>query len=181
MAIPLGVDSFGLNLESGFDTLLFELNPLTGFPEGVENQVIVMERRMEFNISTLSQDLEVVNRVLLRVNIYNGFPNDLLAQAYFMDGTMIVDSMFSEGSMPVPAGSVIGSGEIIQPAHRRQDAIFDPQRLENLEGATHLLLQAILQNPKVDTSLIPYYPDYLSLVDMGAMLDVTILLPDEEE
>ena len=130
LAIPLGEENYGLNLESGFDTLLFELDSLTGLPEWIEMQVIILEGRMDFDLSTLSENLDHVNRILMRVNIYNGFPNDLLAQAYFVnDNAQIVDSMFNSGSMPVPPGTVIGDGETIDPAYRRKDALFDTQRL----------------------------------------------------
>jgi hypothetical protein len=123
-----------------------------------------------------------VNRVLLRINIYNGFPNDILTQAYFMeeDG-LIVDSMFSEGSVPLEPGSVMGIGETINPAYRREDAIFERDRLETLQEVTTLQLQAIFLYPQVDSSLIPYYPDYHINVDVGAMFDISIQLPDEEE
>ncbi len=181
LAVPLGVDSFGLNLDSGVDSILLELDSLTGLPGWIEQQTVIMEGYMEFNLSTINQNLDQINRMLFRVNIYNGFPNEVLTQAYFIDDQdQILDSMFSEGYMPVPPGTVIGIGETIDPTHRRQDAVFDPQRLESLLDATRLNLQAILQNPKVDTALIPYYPGYYIHVNVGAMLDATIDIPYEE-
>ena len=181
LALPLGVDSFGLNLDGGVDSILLELDSLTGLPEWIEQQVVVMEGYMDFDLSTINHNLDQINRMLLRVNVYNGFPNEVLTQAYFVDDQdQILDSMFSEGYLPVPAGTVVGAGETINPAHGRQDAIFDKQRLESLLDATRLNMQAILQNPKVDTALIPYYPGYLIHVDVGGMLDVTVDYPYEE-
>jgi len=175
VAIPLSEESFGLNWESGFDTLLLELDSITGLPEWIESLEIVLDGYMDFDLSAISDYLDFFNRVLFRVNLYNGFPNDVLAQAYFVDPAMnFIDSMFSEGAIPLPPGDVVGDGEIIQPSHVIEDAIFDWDRIEPLQYVTGILLRATILNPEVDTALIPYYPSYLIDVEIGAMLDLTI-------
>jgi hypothetical protein len=175
LAFPLGQDRFGLNLESGFDTSLFHLDTLTGLPEWVSQLEIVLEGSIEFDLSSLNQSLEDLQGILLRVNIYNGFPNETLAQAYFLDASSaFIDSMFQEGVISVPPGSVQGSGDNIDPSLVRRDARFDGVRLEALHDAREILFRAILAFPDLDTTLIPFYPDYFIEVDIGAMLDLSI-------
>ena len=175
VAIPLSEESIGLNWESGFDTLLFELDSISGLPEWIELPEIIIEGYMDFDLSAISENLDHLNGLLFRVNLYNGFPNDVLAQAYFMDpGRNVIDSMFSEGAIPLPPGKIVDDGEIIQPSHVIEDAMFDRDRIEPLQYVTGILLRATILNPEVDTALIPYYPSYLIDVEIGAMLDLTI-------
>jgi len=175
VAIPLSEESFGLNWESGFDTLLLELDSITGLPEWIEELEVVIERYMDFDLSAISENLDHLNRILFRVNLYNGFPNDVLAQAFFLDpGRNVIDSMFSEGAIPVPPGTIVDDGEIIQPSHVIEDAMFNRERIEPLQYVTEMLFRATILNPKVDTALIPFYPSYLIDVEIGAMLDLTL-------
>ncbi|MCK5134496.1 MAG: hypothetical protein KAR19_01815 [Bacteroidales bacterium] len=175
VAFPFGEESFGLNWESGFDTLLLELDSITGLPEWIEALEVIIEGYMDFDLSAISENLDHLNRILFRVNIYNGFPNDVLAQAYFLDaGRNVIDSMLFDGAMPVPPGLVVDDGKIIQPSHARQDAVFDRDQIEPLQDATEILFRATILNPEVDTALIPYYPSYLIDVNIGAMLDLTL-------
>jgi len=175
VAIPLSEESFGLNWESGFDTLLLELDPITGLPAWIEELEIVLDRYMDFDLSGISENLDHLNRILFRVNIFNGFPNDVLAQAFFLDsGRDIVDSMFSEGAIPLPPGTIVNNEGIIQPSHTIEDAIFDRERIEPLQYVTEILFRATILNPEVDTALIPFYPSYLVDVEIGSMLDLTI-------
>ncbi|MEN8227515.1 MAG: hypothetical protein ABFS38_05115 [Bacteroidota bacterium] len=175
VAFPLGEENFGLNWESGFDTLLFEPDPITDLPEWIESLEIVLEGTMDFDLSAISDNLDHLNRILFRVNFYNGFPNDVLAQAYFMDpGSSIIDSMFAEGAIPLLPGTIVDDGKIIEPSHEMQDAVFEQDRIEPLQDVTSILLRATILNPEVDTALIPYYRSYLIDVEIGAMLDLTL-------
>jgi hypothetical protein len=174
LAGPLVRDSFGMNLESGFDTSLLNLDTITNLPEWVDEVEVVMEGTVDFDLSELSTSTDFVRRLLLRVNIYNGFPNLVLTQAYFLDpGFNVIDSVFEEGALSIAAGTPIGSGETVEPTHSRRDAVFDQDRIEPLQDATRLLFRATIRNPEVDTSLIPYYPGYFIEADIGAMLDLT--------
>lgn len=175
VAIALGTEQIGLNAESGFDTTLFELDTLTDLPYWVEQQVLVLERHMAFDLSALEANLDKINRILFRTSISNGFPNPLLAQGYFVDAAQnIIDSMFSEGPVPVPAGTPIGNGETVDPYTVVQDAIFDKERMTPLEDATEIILRAVIAHPQIDTLLVPYYPNYLIDIEIGIMTDLSL-------
>jgi len=173
LAFPLSKDTFGLNAESGFDTSLFELDTITGLPEWFEEEdTIFLEGTMDFGISSLLNNLENINRILLRVNIYNQFPHEVYSQAYFVDGAMnYIDSIFHDGPETTGPGQVNKDGSV-NPAHSRQDAVFDQERVLALGNATSLFFRAGFFVSDVDTSLIPYYRYFEYIVDMGAMVDL---------
>lgn len=174
LAFPLGSHSFKIDAESITDTTLLELDTITEIPLWVDT-TIILQTSFEFDLASLGETRDELNRVLFRINIFNGFPNDILAQGYFMDQTdNYIDSLFAAGPLPVGAGRVVGNGETIDPHHVRQDVVFESDRADALEEATEFLFRTIIPNPEVDTSLIEYYDDYHIDVAIGAMLDLTI-------
>jgi len=174
-AFPLGEKSFGLNAISGFDTTLFDPDTITRLPEWTKKLEVVLEGTLDFNMASISDNLDKLNRILFRVNAYNGFPNQVSTQAYFMDAGMNpIDSMFIEGPMVVPPGTVEGAGKSIKPAHSQQDAVFEKERIQPLENATNIFFRANIAVSDLDSALIPFYPDYQFDVGIGAMLDLTL-------
>ena len=172
LAFPLSKDTFGLNAESGFDTSLLELDTLTGLPEWFKEDTIYLEGFMDFGISALLNNLENVNSILLRVNIYNEFPHEVYSQAYFVDDAMnYIDSIFHEGPETTGPGQVDKDGSV-NPAHSRKDAVFDQERVIALGNATSVFFRAGFFISDVDTSLIPYYRHFEYMIDMGAMVDL---------
>ncbi|MFO7669029.1 MAG: hypothetical protein R6W31_05165 [Bacteroidales bacterium] len=176
LALPLGSDRLGLNAESGFDTTLFEFaDMIDSIPKWVEETVTVLERTLDFDLSLVYDHIDSIHQVLFRVGIFNGFPNEISAQAYFMDAlNHPIDSMFSEGPLPVPAGIPIGNGETIHPTLVRKDALFVAERIAPLEYATKILLRAVIAHPQIDTLLVPFYPYYSIEMEIGMMTDLTI-------
>ena len=107
LALPLGEEEFGLNSDSGFDTLLLEEDTVSGLPKWMDQSEVVMTRIVDFDPSIISDNLDKLNRILFRVNSSNQFPHTMYSQAYFRDGgENYIDSMFQEGQMESPAAKV---------------------------------------------------------------------------
>ena len=177
LAFPVGTKHYGMNAESGFDTTLFELNPATGLPLWTDRIEVVMEGSIAFDLSNLDPRIDSVNQVLFRLSVSNEFPNETMAQAYFLDAARIIlDSMFSEGPINLPPGIPTGEGETSEASVVRKDAIFDRERIKPLKNATDILFRAVLLNKEIDTALVPFYPFYLIQMEIGMMTDLTIEL-----
>lgn len=175
LAVPIGIDSFGMNAESGFDTTLFETNPLTGLPLWVDERVIIMERNMEFDLNSVDEYIDSVDQVLFRLNLSNGFPEEAMTQAYFLNSeNEAIDSMFSEGPLPVRGGTPIGEGADINPSLVRKDVTFSSERIKPLEEAIEIIFRTVLSNQEIDSTLIPYYPAYSFEIEIGMMADFSL-------
>jgi hypothetical protein len=173
LAAPLAEESFGLNEESGLDPALLDTSIITGLPEWVSRVEVTMEGSVDFDLESFVSRFNELRRLMFRVNLYNGFPNDLDVQVYFQDpGSGAVDSLFSDGHLRVPPGSPVGNGETIEPYYTRKDAVFDEARLQHLEDASTIRFEAILRNPDVDLDLVPFYTDYRFTVEIGVMADL---------
>jgi len=175
LAFPIGMEQYGMNEESGFNTDLFEEDPLTGLPLWVNEVEVVMEGSINFDLSNLDSQIDSVNWIMFRLGIYNGFPNEVKTQAYFLDASSsVLDSMFSDGPLAVTPGIPISVGESIDPSYSRKDATFDRERLASLENTTEILFRALFLNQDLDTNLLPYYPNYEIDIEIGMMTNLTI-------
>jgi hypothetical protein len=175
LAFPLGEDRFGLFDVPGFDSSKLDLDTITGLPEWLDQVVVSMEGVLDFGLSSIQENLEHINGVLFRVNAFNGFPDEIFAQAFFRDeGGNDIDSMFMEGPLPVPPAVIREDGEIISTGQASRDAYFDRNRIEGLENATAIFLRAYFIVTDPDSALIPLYPAFEFNVHMGAMLDLTM-------
>jgi len=173
-AFPLGADEFGLNAESGFDTSLLEYDTISGLPGWVvEEDTIFLEGIMDFDISSILENLEHINRILLRVNIYNGFPHEVYSQAYFRDAGMnTLDSLFQDGLLPTEPARIAPDGSVLSYGYSRTDAIFPVERLLSLRNSEAMYFRAGFFVSGVDSVLIPFYRDFEYVVDMGAMVEI---------
>ncbi len=175
VAFPLGDDVFGLNSVSGVDTSLLELDTITRLPRWASRAEVVMEGTLDFNFASVRDNLDNLNRMLFRINAYNGFPDTILAQGYFRDDSQLVlDSVFGWGPLITPPGSVVGEGESIDPSLTIEDALFDRARIEQIDDATEIYFRAVILVRDPEISLIPYYPGYEYRIRIGAMLELII-------
>jgi len=180
LAFPLGKESFGMNAESGFDTTLWDLDPVSGFPKWVNQVEVEMSGRVLLDLSSASQDVEDIHEILLRLNMSNGFPHEMLTQAYFIDeNENRLDSMFSMGPILVNPGGIPGNGEVIDPATLRTDVTLSHERILVIWDAKEILLRAVISDIKpeeLDTATIDFYHNYHFDLDIGMMVSLSLEL-----
>lgn len=174
LALPLGEEAFGMNSESGFDTLLLEEDTISGQPIWTGQYEVVLEGIFDLDLSTISDNLDILNRILFRVNCSNQFPHIMYSQAYFRDGSGIsVDSMFQEGPVETPAAIVRDQGETIEEGVSQHDALIEEDRLATIASAQSILFRSGFIVADVDNSLTQAYPDFRFHIDSGLMLDLS--------
>jgi hypothetical protein len=174
LALPLREEIFGMNSESGFDTLLLEEDTLSGLPDWLGQHEVVMEGVFDFDPSTISDNLDKLNRILFRLNCSNQFPHTMYSQAYFHDGGgNVIDSMFLEGPVETPAAIVRVQGSIIDAGKAQHDALIEGDRLPALANTQKILFRSSFIVEDVDSLLIPAYPIFLFQIDSGLMLDLS--------
>lgn len=175
LAFPLGEKQFGMNQESGFDTALFQVfDTLTGLPGWVFTTELLFEGTVDFNLASFSENTDHLNRLLLRIQIENGFPQEFLTQGYFRVSGLEVDSVFPGGPVLLGPGTPVKGGETIRPYTILHDIVFSRERLVALQDVTGILFRVLIMNVQLDTAHIPYYPTYHFDVGMGAMIDLDL-------
>lgn len=134
IAFPLGEESFGINDILGFDTSLLRLDTITNIPRWVDEFAIeiIMEGSIDFDLSSYNENPDQINSILMRINVFNGYPDDMQTQAYFLNSDQVrVDSMFDKGPLEISGGTITDNGASIDPTHAREDAIFDKENFSH--------------------------------------------------
>jgi len=174
LAVPLGEEAYGMNTESGFDTLLLQTDTVSGMPIWMGQPYVVMEGLIDLDLSSISNNLDKLNRILFRVNCSNQFPHIMYSQAYFRDGAGThMDSMFVEGPVETPAAAVSNQGASIDPGLARHDALIEGERIPALANAQTILFRSSFLVEDVDTNMIQAYTTFRFQIDSGVMFDLS--------
>ena len=175
LAFPLGVEQYGLNNISGFDTSLFDPDTISGLPQWVKESELHMEGILDFNLLSISDNLDAINHILFRVNSYNQFPHTVHSQAYFQDESLnILDSLFMDGPVDTPPGHVSKNGASIVAGYSEHDAIIEREDIPGLSEAVSILFRATILIEELDTSLIFIYPTFNFEIHTGLMLNLSL-------
>ena len=134
---------------------------------------------MPFDMQQLSEFSEEIASIMFRVNTYNGFPNTVDGQVYFLDiSNNIVDSLFSDEPLRLESGTVNGTGEAINSSHNQTDIIFDQDKIDELSLVRNILIEGAIRNVALDTTLINYYPGYKFDLQLGVRVKLKMSLSD---
>ena len=133
-----------------------------------------MEGIFPFDLSTVSDNLDRLNRILFRINCINEFPHIQYSQAYFRDGSgSFIDSMFLEGPVETPAARVSDQGVSNDPGLSQHDALIEGERIPGLATAQTILFRTSFTLSDVDSTLIALYPIFRFHIDSGFMLGLS--------
>lgn len=174
-SFPVGYSSLGMDDESGFDTLLFLIDTLSGLPFWVDEIDIPISYTMPFNMQEINDFSEEIVSILFRLNTQNGFPNQVKFQLYFQDiNSLNIDSMFLTGALTIDPGNPIGDGESINSASNQTDIFIDQDKINGLESAEYILIEGSINNVALDTTLISYYPNYKIDLQLGVQVELNM-------
>lgn len=174
-SFPVGYSSLGMNEDSGFDTLLLLIDPITGYPFWVNEIDVPLSYTMSFDMQELNDFSEEIISIMFRLNTYNGFPAVATGQVYFLDiNSLIVDSMFFDGPLVMNPGIPVGDGETINSAYNQSDVIFGQDEIDDLASVKYILIEGAISTQNPDTTLIDYYPAYTLDLQLGAQVELNM-------
>ena len=146
LAFPIGEAEFGLGIPYGFDTLLLQVDEITGRQYLSELEQIPLSGKIDFDFSEVLGIREELDFVKLRVNTYNGFPTEVELQAYLLDaGGTVLDSLFTP-LLRMDRGEVGGGGQPLSSAHNKVDILIDSEKLDLLMQAKQISFEGLVNN-----------------------------------
>ena len=174
-SFPLGYTSLAMNEESGFNAVLFLTNPATGYPFWVEEIDIPLSYTIPFDMQQLSDYSETITQLMIRVNTYNGFPAAVIGQVYFLtDNDQVIDSVFVNGPLNIAAGELNNDGQTVTSVHEQNDVFIDQDKINRINMARYVLVEGVVQNFSLDTTLIDYYPQYKLDIQIGVQVGLNL-------
>lgn len=163
IALPLGNIELGLKEKFGYDSLLLETDTITGHSKWAELPEITIQGSFDYNFSEVLRGLEGIEKVILRVNVFNGFPMEFDIQSHLIDSQdRIVDSLFNP-VLQVKRGSISGGGKTETPSFISRDIVFEGEEIFELHQVREVSISATIPT-------LPYFPEYSFRVQLGAVI-----------
>ena len=125
-------------------------------------------------------DIEEIQRVLLRLNIDNGFPFNARLQVYLTDSNQVVlDSLMTNGvESLINGGQINGNGIVIAPTNKITDITIERAQVPNIFNAKYAIIKAYGETnnagPSAANPEVKIYDYYTFKVRAGAKVDTQI-------
>ena len=146
--------------------------PLHG---SASNMVLEQEQPIEFD---LEEDIDMLERVLVRLAVENGFPLEVKMNIYLLDsGKTVLDSLFSGVTSILPSPNVnFATGKVTAPSKNIIDITINKSRLENLRKTKSVLIKAALNTSRNSGNIAPVkiYTEYELGVRIGVQAKIKL-------
>ncbi len=131
----------------------------------------------EVDLSDIQGDYNPVERVLVRIDIQNGFPIEAYGQVYFTDENYVVlDSLFyTNEERLLLAADVDGEGRVLDFSRKITEIEIDDERLEKLETCKYAVYGGHASTTDASSQeLVKIYSDYRIKFDIGFEVDLEL-------
>jgi hypothetical protein len=133
-----------------------------------------------FDFSTISDKLDIAKSLMIRLNVTNGFPTDILTQLYFDNGNNVVlDSLFNSGYLRIISASINSDGNVTNPSVlRNYDTYLNRSEIDLLKQARNVKLFIRIELRHNDIEYIKLYPYYTIDLDLALRIELDMNLGD---
>ena len=129
------------------------------------------------DLSDLQNEYNPIKRVLVRVDIQNGFPIEAFGQVYFTDENyVILDSLFyTYEDRLLDAAKVDASGKVLDFSRKVTKIEYVDERLKKLETCKYVVYAAQANTTNaVAGTVIKIFKDYRVKFDVGFEVDLEV-------
>jgi hypothetical protein len=131
----------------------------------------------EVDLSDLQGEYNPVERLLVRIDIQNGFPIEAYGQVYFTDENYVVlDSLFyTNEERLLLAANVDGEGKVLDFSRKITEIEYTDERLEKLETCKYVVYGGHASTTDADSQeVMKIYSDYRIIFDIGFEVDLEL-------
>lgn len=157
------LDSIGVLDSLGFDSLYYnnELRYLL-------QEKIPLKDDYDFDFDSINDDYDIIDSMLFKVNIKNGFPTDAYVQIYLIDSVdNIIDSLFSESLSFFQGAEIDKDEKVINPTNVNFDVNLSRERIDNLKNAKNVLFNVNLSIKSEDIETVKFFSSYEIYIKLG--------------
>ncbi|HSH51091.1 MAG TPA: hypothetical protein VK982_05125 [Bacteroidales bacterium] len=138
---------------------------------------ITLHDTIEMDLSGISEDTEMIEKINLVLQVFNGLPVDIDFQIYFMDELYNpVDTLFDSVNQPIiVAGQLDADYKVAYPTKKVSVVEYIKQDIEKLEVVRFAKIEAGLKTSEFDNDISVKFYDYYT-VDFNLSIDVDALI-----
>ncbi len=175
---PLGTEYNFVTDSSRYEVLLELFLPLNGY---ADNLVVRDTLAFVFN-DFYDRPPEEIKRLILRLNVTNGFPLFMKIQAYFFDeNDALLDSLFHDLLDPasfIPAATdTDGDGRVEPLSLEPIEVELSRQQIDNISSSTYMVVYYTLTTPGADQNPpenVQFFMEYFFEVFIGAIAELDV-------
>ncbi len=157
------------------DTSRFMLEAEFLVPMDLRYTRYAMSDTLEFTLVEEGIDTSMIRDVQLKIHTVNELPIELELQLYLLDDTyMVLDSVFEQNGVFLPASTVDGEGKLASASEQTNISHFDTERLGKLERVRYLRLESGLQTSGLGQQFVKFYSDYSLEFEISMQADLII-------
>ena len=175
---PLGTEYNFVTDSSEYEVLMELFLPLNGYTDN-----LVVRDTIDFVFNDFyDRSPEEIKRLILMLNITNGFPLNVKVQAYFFDeNDVLLDSLFQDPGDPasfIPAATDNNNDGRVEPIIVEPIEIkLSPQQIDNISSSNYMVVYYTLSTPGADQNPpenVQFYMDYFFEIIIGAIAELDV-------
>jgi hypothetical protein len=143
------------------DTSRFVLEADFLLPLDIRYTRYALSDTLEFEIGDGGIDTAMVKEVELKISTVNELPIELDLQLYLLDDShALIDSVFEQSGVFLPASAVDASGILQFPSEQTSSALFYTEKLARLDQVRYIVVEAGIVTSGNGTPYVKFYSDY---------------------
>ncbi|MFP4023639.1 MAG: hypothetical protein ACLFVR_03855 [Thiohalospira sp.] len=134
---------------------------------------IALQDTIDLDFSDINEDAQMVEKLNIVLEVFNGLPLDINFQVYFMDEFYTpVDSLFDAGSQPIiAAGQLDSDYKVAFPTKKVSVIEYLKPDIEILENVKYAAIKAALKTTGFEDDIAVKFYDYYT-VDFNLSIDI---------
>ena len=175
---PLGTEYNFVVDSSEYEVLMELFLPLNGYTDNV-----VVRDTVDFVFTDFyNKPPEEIKRLILRLNVTNGFPLNVKVQSYFFnENDVLLDSLFRDPQDParnIPAATDIDGDGRVEPLKLEPIEVeLSRQQIDNISSSSYMVVYYTLTTPGADQNppeKVRFYMDYFFEILIGAIAELDV-------
>ncbi len=136
-----------------------------------------------FDFSRLGEELDMIESIMFRIIIDNGYPTKAISQVYFSDMAMayIIDSVFAGGPHIIQPATIDDNGKVVEPYHEVFDVYMPQQFIDNMADIQHVSIFNRVYTVREDIFHTKFYSGYMFKVHIGIRVGLRFNIEDMQE
>jgi hypothetical protein len=134
---------------------------------------IALQDTIDMDLSDINEDAEMVEKLNIILQVFNGLPLDIDFQIYFLDELYApVDTLFDAGSQPIiAAGQIDSDNKVAYPTKKISVIEYLKPDIDNLENVKYAAIKAVLKTTGFEDDIAVKFYDYYT-VDFNLSIDI---------
>jgi hypothetical protein len=155
------------------DTSWYDINLNTNLPNYAKVSSLPFYDTIPFEIETI-KEIDYIENINFKLDTWNGFPTTLTVQLTVTDNNYNpLYTLFPDGQQQVVnSAKISASGQVLRTGKESTEVMVYSDGVRQMKGARYVIMNGIIDNLTVDSTLFSYYQKYKMDLQLGVQLQI---------